>query len=591
MWQSLLNRVPRRWLVAGGAIGAAIVAGGFYMNGRDTGAHSAYRLARIERGPIAAAVSASGTVNAVVTVQVGSQLSGQIQAIYADFNSEVKKDQPVAVLDPQTFQARVNQAQAELEVAKASVLTQEASVERWRAEVRNAHAAMTVAKAQTAKSKAAKDETERDFTRKNALVQRGFISSSDIDKARSAADSAAAQLNASVAQERAQEASIGSSEAQLRMAEAGVANAMAAVKQKEAALQQSQIDLDRTIIRAPLDGVVVLRNVDVGQTVAASLQAPTLFTIAQDLRVMEVYTTVDQADIGRIRVGQNSSFTVDSYPGRTFSGQVSQIRIAPQTVQNVVTYIVVISGANPDQRLLPGMTANVRIETAERADVLKVPNSALRYRPPGVGAVVAGDGERGSGAQDGERGGGERGGAGGEAGSPEQRVERLAKELNLTPEQKDQVTQIFTEARQQFQAARRQAGQQRGGQQGGQEGGEAAQGGSASAGNGAVDRQRMFAAVRERVAAVLTPAQRQRYREMTARMANTDRPTPGRVWIVGPDGKPLAVSIQIGIGDGNVSELVSGDLKEGQQVIIGGGAALAGTSTQNQGLPRPPGRL
>ena len=562
-----LKQIDRRWLGAAAAAIIVLFAGGFYWGGRDDGAQAGYRFARVEKGPLVAAVYASGSLNAVVTVQVGSQLSGLIKELYVDFNAEVKKDQVIAILDPQTYEAKVNQAQAELEVARAAVLTQQASVERWRADVRSMRANFAAAQAQTAKSRALKDEAERDFTRKSGLIQRGFISSADIDKARSAFESAQAQLTASQAQERAQDATIGSAEAQLRMAEAQVINAQATVKQRAAALQQAQIDLDRTIIRAPLDGVIVLRNIDVGQTVAASLQAPTLFTIAQDLRVMEVHTTVDQADIGRIRVGQGATFTVDSYPGRTFQGDVAQIRIAPQTVQNVVTYVVVISAPNADGRLLPGMTANVRVETAQRADVLKVPNAALRYRPAGTSAALPGEAP--------SAGGGPRG----EAGTPEQRAEQLARELGLSAEQKDQVTRIFTEARQQFQAARRPSA-----------GGEAAQGEGAAAGNPALQRQRAFAAVREKVTAVLTPEQRQRYQEMQSQRANADRPTPGRVWVLGSDGKPQAVAIQIGIGDGNVSELVQGEIKEGQQVIVGGiGAAAASGAGGNQRPPGPPG--
>jgi HlyD family secretion protein len=571
MWQKI-RHLDRRRLGAGAAVAVALVVGGFYLIGRDDAAQAAYRFARVEKGPLIAAVSASGTLNAVVTVQVGSQLSGLIKEIYADFNAEVKKDQVIAILDPQSFEAKVSQAQAELDVARATVLTQQASVERWRADVRNVRANFAAAQAQTVKSGALKDEAERDFARKTGLVQRGFISSADLDKSKSAFDSAAAQLNATVAQERAQEAQIGSTEAQQRMAEAQVVNAVATVKQRAAALEQAQIDLERTIIRAPLDGVIVLRNVDVGQTVAASLQAPTLFTIAQDLRIMEVHTTVDQADIGRIRVGQGATFTVDSYAGRTFTGEVAQIRIAPQTVQNVVTYVVVISAPNPDGRLLPGMTANVRIETAQRADVIKVPNAALRYRPPGISAALPGDAQ------------GAGGGPRGEGGSPEQRAEQLARELGLSAEQKAQVAKIFTEARQQFQSMRRQG--EGGGEQPAQAG--SAQAGGAS-GNPALERQRMFAAVRDRVAAVLTPEQRQRYQDMQSQRANADRPSPGRVWVLGSDGKPKPVAVEIGIGDGNVSELVTGELKDGQPVIIGGGLAGAGGATAASNAQRPPG--
>jgi HlyD family secretion protein len=199
-----------------------------------------------------------------------------------------------------------------------------------------------------------------------------------------------AQIDANRSQERAAESNVRSGLAAERVAQAQLDAARANLRQKEAALAQAQIDLDRTLIRAPVDGVVVSRNVDVGQTVAASLQAPVLFTIAQDLSQMEVDTSVDEADVGRLRLGQRAAFTVDSFPTQTFSGEVNQIRKAPQIVQNVVTYTVVIHVGNPEQKLLPGMTANVRIIIDSKPSALKVPNAALRFRPPGVEAEGAG---------------------------------------------------------------------------------------------------------------------------------------------------------------------------------------------------------
>jgi len=272
-------------------------------------------------------------------------------------------------------------------------------------------------------------------------------------------------VEASKAQEDAQVSAVRAAEAQLRVSEAMLKNAAAQVVQNEAALRQAQVDLERTFIRAPVDGIVVGRSVDVGQTVAASLQAPTLFTIAQDLRNMQVDTNVDEADVGRVKVGQTATFTVDSFPGRTFTGEVVQIRKAPLVVQNVVTYDVVVSAKNPEQRLLPGMTANVRIVIEQKEGVLQVPNAALRFRPPGMEA-------------------------------PER--ERAA----------------------------------RPGQGGGRGGGA---------------------------------------------------PT-GRVWVVGPDGKPAAVPLQLGIGDGTYTEVAKGEIKEGQQVIVG--VVVPGDrSPQQQGAP------
>jgi HlyD family secretion protein len=354
----------------------------FYAQGR--GAVPRYRVARVERGPLTATVSATGNLNAVITVQVGSQVSGQIRQLFVDFNSPVKKGQLIARIDPDSFEAKVNQAKAELENAQATVLNQAANVEKARADVENARAALASARAQTAKAQVALLDAKRDLDRKTELLKKELIAQSDMDTSQANHDSAAAQLESARAQEQALASQIRSAEAQLAVAQAQLKAAQAQVKQKKAALDQAQVDLNNTYIRAPVDGVVVSRNVDVGQTVAASLQAPTLFTIAQDLTQMQVDTNVDEADVGRIRLGQRATFTVDSFPGQTFSGEVVQIRKAPQMVQNVVTYDVVISARNSELKLLPGMTANVRIVVDEKASVLKVPNAALRFRPQGV---------------------------------------------------------------------------------------------------------------------------------------------------------------------------------------------------------------
>jgi HlyD family secretion protein len=390
-----------------------------------------FYTAKVERGPLAATVSTTGTLSAVVTVQVGTEVSGLVRELLVDFNSQVKKGQLIARIDPQAFEARVSQARADLEGAEANVLNQTAQLERARAEVAgaeaqgvnqrsqverasadvdNARAALAGARAQTAKSRVALLDAQRELQRKVDLYGKELVSRSERDSAQAAHDSAVAQLDSSEAQERALasgvrsalaqlesskaqvdavSSGIRSARAQLQVVEAQLQAARAAVNQRRGALQQAQVDLERTLIRSPVDGVVVARNVDVGQTVAASLQAPTLFTIAQDLSRMQVDTNVDEADIGRIQVGQRATFTVDAFRGQTFAGRVREIRKAAKVVQNVVTYNVVIAVDNPRQKLLPGMTATARIVLDSRSNALTVPNAALRFRPEPVDGVGA----------------------------------------------------------------------------------------------------------------------------------------------------------------------------------------------------------
>jgi HlyD family secretion protein len=366
------------------AVAAAAVWG--YSLVRSAGQTPKFRTARVERGPLTATVSASGSLNAVVTVQVGSQVSGQIKELFATFNSAVTKGQLIARIDPDSFEARVRQAQAEVDNARAMVLNEEAGLEKARADADNMRASVATARANTAKAQVTVIDTKRDLERKRGLLRQELIAQSEKDAAETAHDSAVAQLEANRAQETAAESTVRAAVAAARVADAEVAAARANLKQKMATLAQAQVDLARTFIRAPVDGVVVSRNVDVGQTVAASLQAPVLFTIAQDLSRMQVDTSVDEADVGRVQVGQRATFTVDAFPRQTFAGEVNQIRKAAQIVQNVVTYTVVVGVENSSQQLLPGMTANVRIVTDSKPSVLKVPNAALRFRPPGVEA-------------------------------------------------------------------------------------------------------------------------------------------------------------------------------------------------------------
>ncbi len=412
-------------------VGAALATGGYVVS-TSRGASAKFRTVRVDRGAIVATVSATGNLNAVTTVQVGSQVSGQIKELFVDFNSPVKKGQLIARLDPDPFQAKVNAARADVENAQAVALNQRANVEKARADVEGSRAGVVTAEATAAKTLAdvenaraagatARANLARDTaTLANAklqldravdLLKRQLIAQSDKDQAQTAHDTARSQVEAAQAQLRASEAALRSAESQLaaaqsqiKAAQAQVASAQAAsqvaeaqlkaaeatVRNKQAALDQARLDLAHSEIRAPVDGVVISRAIDVGQTVAASLQAPTLFTIAQDLTRMQVEAAVDEADVGRLREGLPATFTVDAFPGQSFRGQIVQIRKAAQVVQNVVSYTTVIAVANPERTLMPGMTANVRIQVERKDDVLRVPNAALRFTWIRTLAVIPG---------------------------------------------------------------------------------------------------------------------------------------------------------------------------------------------------------
>jgi HlyD family secretion protein len=259
---------------------------------------------------------------------------------------------------------------------------QRAQIERDRAAVENAKAAEEAAKAETLRAEVALENARQELERKRPLVEHKVVSGGDWDRVQNAYKSAQAEVAASRAQESSKGAAIRTAEAAFGMSEAQFTNTLAQVKQKQAALRQAQIDVDRTYIRAPVTGTVVNRVVSGGQTVAASLQTPVLFTIAQDLKQMQVEASIVEADVSRFKVGQPVTFTVDAYPDRQFTGTVKQIRKAPKTIQNIVTYVVVINAENPDELLLPGMTANLEVVVAKRENVLKVANAALRFRPP-----------------------------------------------------------------------------------------------------------------------------------------------------------------------------------------------------------------
>jgi HlyD family secretion protein len=356
-----------------------------------------YRTVPVQRGDIEYTISATGNPNAVVTVQVGSQVSGNIMALYADFNSKVTKGQLIARIDPSPLQAKVDQAQANVQAAQANAISAQANVQKALASVQAANAAVANARAGVVKAQAAANDAKIKAERRVTLAKEGVLSKEDMETAMQGASSAAADVEAEQAQVKAAEDNVKVAQAEVEAAKTQMSATQAQVKQAQASLHAAQIDLDNTFIKAPVDGVVVSRNVDVGQTVAASLAAPTLFQIAQDLTKMQVDTNVSEADVGRVKVGQAASFTVDAYPGRVFRGAVTAVRQAPINVQNVITYDVVVGVSNPDLKLFPGMTANVKIMIDQRQDVLKVPNAALRYRPATQQPVRAKTGRKGGG--------------------------------------------------------------------------------------------------------------------------------------------------------------------------------------------------
>jgi HlyD family secretion protein len=323
-----MKKVRPLWIGIAGVLVLAAVGWWVFWSG---GEQPAYRFERVDRGDVAVTISATGTLNAVTTVQVGSQVSGTIARLYADFNSDVRQGQLLAQLDPTFLQATVNEQRANVERASAQV-----------------------------------HEAERNFQRTGDLFAKSLVSQADMDAATTALESARATM-----------------------------------RQAQASLDRAEVNLRYATIRAPISGVVVSRNVDVGQTVAASLSAPTLFTIANDLRKMQVEASVDEADIGNVKNGQRVTFRVDAFAEEEFEGVVSQIRLAPVTTQNVVTYTVIIDVDNPKQKLMPGMTATVSIEVARRENVLRVPVLALRFTP--AETESGGDNMRNAGSEQGTR--------------------------------------------------------------------------------------------------------------------------------------------------------------------------------------------
>ena len=343
-------------------IGAAVTAA--FLWGDKANA-SDYITAKVERGNVEVTVSATGTVQAVTTVQVGSQVSGTVQWLGADFNSQVKRGQVIARLDPALFQSQVDNA-------RANVSNAEAAVQAAEVEITNQKANLSASKANLEVTRVQREDAIALVKRNQGI--KDVISARDIEASQAAANAAAARYEQAAAQVAQVNAAQASARAKLEQSKASLAQA-------RAQLQQATVNLDHLIISSPIDGVVVSRNVDVGQTVAASLQAPTLFTIANDLTKMQVLASIDEADVGQIKQGIKANFIVDAYPGQTFTGDITQLRLNAQSLQNVVTYSAVIDVPNPDLKLRPGMTANITIPVARVENVMTVPNAALRFRP------------------------------------------------------------------------------------------------------------------------------------------------------------------------------------------------------------------
>ena len=485
-----------RVLVALVVLALAVAGTGYWLKQRAAGSADAWRTTSVERGAIRVAISSTGTLSAISTVTVGSQISGQVLEVLVDFNDQVTRGQVLARIDPKTYEAQIEQGNAQVASARASLNQALASQ-------RNA---------------------ELDYRRKAELVQRQLVARSDVDLARAALDQANAQ----------------------------VASAQAQIRQQTASTRTTQVNLDRTVIRSPVDGVVLTRSIEPGQTVAASLQAPELFTIAEDLSQMKIELAVDEADIGQVQQGQTVAFTADAFPDRQFRGQVQQVRLAATTTNNVVTYPVVVNVDNSDGTLLPGLTVNAEIEVARRDDVLKVSNAALRYKPATGAATgpAAGGGPRRSGeglADD---------------------LARAVAELQPSAEQQARFEQALAALRQR-QDARRASGPQGGA---GGRGGFGPPGGAApGGGNANIEsqvRQRMAARMKEDFAefrASLDDPRKARWDAALAALVNARRATLYRL----VDGQPQPVMVRIGSSDGSSTEVSGGGLQEGDVIITG----------------------
>jgi len=474
---------------------AIAAAGIFWIRGDENTAASTSEIetAAIDSGDIKRTVATSGSVRPLITVEVGSQVSGQIREIYVDFNSPVSKGQLLALIDPQSFESRVLQNRADLRVASSNVVVQQANIDRAQANLRRARL---------------------EYERAEPLSKKGTLSISELDTALAAFESAKAELT---------------------MAEAQHVNALATQDQRQASLDSAEIDLERTKIRSPITGVVINRAVDQGQTVAASLSSPVLFDIAQDLTEIQIEANVDEADIGNVQEGNEVTFMVDAFPDMEFSGQVNQVRLAPNESNNVVTYTVIITAQNPGRKLLPGMTAMVEIVTGMSEGVLRVPNEAIRFKPA-AGSALAEKLKT--------REGTNATGHGGPRGGPD--MAQLKKSLGLNDTQardiETEVKEVLDGMRAQFQAA--------------------------AAGDGNADRSAIREQMKQQVSAIfqkyLTPEQFEQYQQIRRQASET---RSGQIWIQSLDGEIDPVAVRFGISDDNYTQVISQEIKPGDMVV------------------------
>jgi HlyD family secretion protein len=551
----------RLWVIGAG-IGAAALAAGYYTLRPTGGAanDAAYRTAAIDRGRITASVRATGTLTPVTTVMVGSQLSGQIVEILADYNSQVKAGQIVARLNSDQIKTRRDAAGADLQQAKADLVVKRAQLARARVARTKANSTVRDLEAQRDRTRAQLADVKRTFERQNELFSRGTGAQQALDSARTQVEIQTATLASNEAQIASLSAEIAGLDADIALAEGQVQSGEALIAQRDAKLKDILIDLERTDIRSPVDGVVVQRQVDLGQTVAASLSAPTLFQIAQDLRTIDIYANIDEADVGRLKVGQEVAFSVNAYPNRTFQGKVQMVRLGAQTIQNVVTYTGVVRVENRDLALLPGMTANLQVVTDDRPDVLRVPNAALRFRPLGGPAALPA-------ASPSETPGGRPAGGSRAAGALRERIEE---EVQPTPEQKQAIAAIMAEQR----AGSRQA----------------------MPGHSEEERRAAFrtarAELRGKIAAVLDPERRAKFEALMqeARPAAQAETSPGRLYVLDAGGQPKALAVRLGPSDGAYTQVLpTAEIAEGTQILVGGGPRGAAPTPASPGpAPRGP---
>jgi len=551
----------RLWAI-GAVVGVGALAAGYFAlrpiggSANDT----PYRTAAIDRGRITASVRATGTLTPMTTVVVGSQLSGQIVEILADYNSQVKAGQVVARLNSDQIKTRRDAAAADLQQAKADLVVKRAQLARAKVARTKANSTVKDQEAQRERTRAQLADAKRTFERQNELFSRGTGAQQALDSARTQVEIQTATLASNEAQIASLEAEISGLDADIALAEGQVQSGEALIAQRDAKLKDILIDLERTDIRSPVDGVVVQRQVDLGQTVAASLSAPVLFQIAQDLRTIDIYANIDEADVGRLKVGQDVSFSVNAYPNRTFQGKVQMVRLGAQTIQNVVTYTGVVRVENRDLALLPGMTANLQIVTDDRQDVLRVANAALRFRPlSGPTALPA--------AAPAETPAGRGAGGGRAAGALRERIEE---EVQPTPEQKQAIAAIMAE-------------QRAGGRQ-------------AMAGLSEEERRAAFRAarteLRAKIAAVLDPERRAKFEALMqeGRPAAQSDITPGRVYVLDGEGQPKPIAIRLGPSDGAFTQILpAAGIADGIEVVIGGGPRNAEAAPASRGpAPRGP---